>query len=235
MTHKKSLYFVPILARAIQSKDQEAAMVTAFDEIIRMGNQRAYKEGLAQFQALIKAAIEPVGKESDEKIQIIKDVIYKIIFNLVTDTFEGNKEHEQNFINALKSNPRWNAEFERIQNEAKACLSPDSLIEVEFIKDDQVFYSFPLSTNAISIGHIAPGKYTVQMSNGRMLWEGDLMREDVIWAYAYPEKDLPMAAETKPLDQKPTRTIPLLGGELTMKVFAGLEGGRITLKIEKGA
>ena len=233
MADDKNLYFISILARAIESRDQKGAMVKAFDEIIRLGDQAAYKEGFRQFQAFVKAAIKSSGKTPDGKIQFIEDATYKIIFDLVTDTFEGNEEQKQNFINALKSSSRWNTEFERIKNEAKACLPPDSSIEVEIIKNGQAFYSSPFSTNALSIGHIFPGKYTIRLSNGRVLWEGDLTRDDVIWAYAYPEQDLAMAAETEAFEQAPTRIIPLLEGELTMHVFAGLESGRITLKIEK--
>ena len=72
----------------------------------------------------------------------------------------------------------------------------------------------------------------VRFSNGRVLWEGDLTKEDLIWAFAYPAMDLPMAAETEAGQQDPTRAISLLEGEFILYVFAGLEAGEI--KIDAG-
>jgi hypothetical protein len=63
-----------------------------------------------------------------------------------------------------------------------------------------------------------------------MLWEGDLSRQELLWAFAYPEKDLPMAAETELSQREPTKTLSLLNGELIIEVFAGLETGEIRLK-----
>jgi hypothetical protein len=233
MTRSKSLFFIPILARAVRSKDQQGAMAEAFDEITRLGKHAEYKEGFRQFQAFINAAIEPFAKQLDERAQFAQEVVYRIIFDLVTDTFEGSEEQKQNFIDALNDNPRWKAELERINSEAKYFWPPDSAVGVEVVKGGQVLYSYSLPTDILSIGPISPGNYTVRLSNGRVLWQGDLRREDLIWAYAYPQQDLPMAAETEDLPPSPTRTIGLLAGELTMEVFAGLESGRIALRIEK--
>jgi hypothetical protein len=78
-----------------------------------------------------------------------------------------------------------------------------------------------------------PGKHKVRLSNGRVLWEGDLEKEDLIWAFAFPERDLPMAAQTESHVQEPTKTLSLLEGELIMYVYAGLESGKMRLVREK--
>ena len=102
-------------------------------------------------------------------------------------------------------------------------------MEIEVLKGDRIIGSSAISTEPTYISPISPGRYTVRFSNGRVLWEGDILREDVIWAFAYPDKDLPMAAETEPSQREPTRTLSLLNGELIMQVFAGLESGEIRL------
>jgi len=84
-----------------------------------------------------------------------------------------------------------------------------------------------VSPDPAIIGNVLPGRYTVRFSNGRVLWEGELSKEDLLWAYAFPGKDLAMAAETEVSQGKPTRTISLLSGEIMLSVFAGLESGQI--------
>ena len=231
----KRLYFIPLLARAIESGDQDHAMTMAFDEIQRLGSQPGYEEGFWQFQEFVKSAIFPSGEEPDRKIQPIRDAIYRIISDLAAGTFEGDEKQKETIINVVKNNPRWNEEFERIKIEAQSFLAPDTPIEIEVLKEDQVIGSSTLSTEPSSIIPIFPGRYTVRFSNGRILWEGNLAREDVLWAYAYPETDLPLAAETEDTQQEPVKTISLLNGELVIEVFAGLESGRMTIKSEKRA
>jgi len=225
MTDSKKLYFIPIIARAIASEDPKKAMDEAFNEIQELGRLQEYKEGFHQFQEFVKTAIIPSDEGADPRNQLVRNAIHRLIYDLVTDTFDGDEDQKSILITAIKGNPEWNIEYERIKEEAKDFLAPDVSIEVEILKGDQMIGSILKGSD--SIGPISPGKYTFRFSNGRILWEGDITREDVIWMYAFPGRDLLMAAETDPLDQEPTRVIPLLDGELIVYVYAGLESGRI--------
>jgi hypothetical protein len=229
----KRLYFIPLLARAVESGDQTQAMKDAFEEIERVGNQPGYEEGFQQFQEFIKSAILPSVEESNEKIRSIRNAIYRLIYDLVTDTFEGDENLKDAFISAIKRNPRWNAEYERIESEMQDYLPPDSPIQIEILRENQVIDSLHPTAETITVSPIFPGRYTVRLSNGRILWEGDLTREDLIWTFAYPDQDISMAAETEDFREKPVKTISLLDGEIILRTFAGLESGRIILKVEK--
>ena len=231
----KRLYFIPLLARAIESGDQDHAMTMAFDEIQRLGSLPGYEEGFWQFQEFVKSAIIPPVQEPDRKIQSIRYAIYRIISDLAAGTFGGDEKQKETIINAVKNNPRWNEEFERIKIEAQSFLAPETPIEIEVLKEDEVIASTIPFKDPSSISPIYPGHYTIRFSNGRSLWEGELAHEDVLWAYAYPEKDLPLAAETEDTQREPVKTISLLNGELVIEVFAGLESGRMTIKSEKRA
>lgn len=76
--------------------------------------------------------------------------------------------------------------------------------------------------------HIEPGNYSVQLNNGRVLWEGEITKEDILYAKSKTES-YKMAALTDNLEVEPTKTIELIHNELEMKIYAGLESGRITL------
>ncbi len=229
MTDSKRLYFIPIIARALSSDDPKQAMEEAFSEIRKLGNQPEYEEGFRQFLEFVKSANTPSAQDSEERIQQIKNAIHALIYDLATDTFDGDEERKDDLIKAFRNIPEWKAEYERIKEEAQAFQAPETPMEVEVLKGGRIIGSSAISPESTSISSISPGSYKIRFSNGRVLWEGDILREDVIWAFAYPDKDLPMAAETEPSQRKPTRTLHLLNGELIMQVFAGLESGEIRL------
>jgi len=149
---------------------------------------------------------------------------------LVTDTFDGDEDQQRIWLNALKNNFEWNAQYERLKDEAKEFFAPEAPIEIEIIKGDKEIGSISIIKDPDYVSPIFPGKYTIRFSNGRVIWEGDITREDVIWAHAFPGMDLPMAAKTETLQQEPTRILPLLSGELIIYVFAGLESGRFEIR-----
>jgi hypothetical protein len=154
------------------------------------------------------------------------------MYDLATDTFQGDAEQRKRLNSALTSHPKWNMEYERVREEVEASLAPEAPIEVEVWKEGRPLGSFPITASPVVIREVTEGRYSVRLSTGRLLWEGELTREDVLWTRAFPGKELPMAAETEPVDRKPTRTIPLLDGELVMHVFPGLE--RAVIRMEMG-
>jgi len=152
------------------------------------------------------------------------------MYDLATGTFEGDEEQAASFISAITTHPGWNAEYERITEEVREFRGPETPIEVEVIKEKETIVSMPLSSLPACVSSINPASYTIRLSNGRVLWEGELAREEVIWTFAFPAKDLAMAAKTEPQQREPTKAVSLLGGELVMYVFAGLEAGEIRIE-----
>ena len=234
MIPDKKLFFVPIIARALQSNDPRRALEAAFEEIRELGKEAEYQEGYQQFREFIKTALTPSGETSDQRVRLLKDAIYRLLHDLATDTFEGDEEQKEALLKILRSYPEWAAEYVRIVGKLQVLLPPNIRIKVEVLRENRIMGSFPVSPDPAIIGAVTPGNYTVQFSNGRILWEGELAKEDLIWAYAFPGKDLAMAAETEVPRGKPTRTISLLGGEIMFSVFAGLETGQIRIESAKG-
>jgi hypothetical protein len=233
MIAEKKLYFIPVIARALQSDDPRRALEEAFEEIRELGKRAEYQEGYQQFREFIKTALTPSDEASDERVRLLNDAIFRLLHDLATDIFEGDEEQEEALLGILRSYPEWDAEYTRIVEELHALFPANIQLRVEVLKGDRIIGSFPLSPDPAVIGSVTPGSYTVQFSNGRVLWKGELSKEALIWAYAFPGKDLAMAAETEVSRGKHTRTISLLGGEIMLSVFAGLESGQIRMESGK--
>jgi len=234
MIADKKLFFIPPIARALQSDDPRRALEEAFEEIRELGKDDEYQEGYQQFKEFIKTALTPSDEAPEQRMRLLKDAIHRLLHDLATDTFEGDEDQKEALIATLRSYPEWEAEYIRIVEELKALFPSNIQLKVELLRGNQVIASIPISSDPAVIDAITPGNYTFQLSNSRILWEGPLGKEDLIWAYAFPEKDLAMAAETETSEREPTRKISLLNGEITISVFPGLEAGQIRIESAKG-
>ena len=90
--------------------------------------------------------------------------------------------------------------------------------------------SMPLSGEPTSLDGILPGNYSFELDTGRLLWEGPLSSQEILWFEAFSDEDLKLAAETEAAARKPTRQIELLDGEVTVKVFPGISAGRLEVR-----
>jgi len=108
----------------------------------------------------------------------------------------------------------------------------ETLLELVVTKDGETIASFPISLSECSqrVHDAMPGFYTFQLSTGRVLWMGELLRKDLFWLEAFPDSELELAADTKDLKPEPTQEIEILDGEFVIYVFPGFEGGIIEVK-----
>ena len=229
MPDSKRLFFIPIIAEALENDAPEGAMKNAFDEIMNRGKLPGYKDGYEQFLAFINYAIKPSADDSKDDVRHLTDAIYRLMYDLASGDFEGTDQQKEKMISILEKHPRWGSELERIMELIDDLEDPDPRMWIEVLKEDQVIWMLPVSKMPSTLRQVQPGIYSIRLNTGRIVWQGRLNREDLIWAYAYPEKDLAIAAETELGIQKPTKSAPLLNGELEMKVFAGLESGEISI------
>ena len=80
------------------------------------------------------------------------------------------------------------------------------------------------------IKDIRPGDYNFSLGSGRLLWEVTLEDKDLHLTSASPGTNLPLAADTGEKRQ-PTasREMSVLGGEIVIRIFPGLESGWIEI------
>jgi hypothetical protein len=80
---------------------------------------------------------------------------------------------------------------------------------------------------------IRPGTYNFKLDTGRLLWSGPLTEKDLIWVYAFPSKDLALAADTGEAESLWTQELRLLEDLVIIRVFPGIESGRIEIHIRR--
>jgi hypothetical protein len=106
------------------------------------------------------------------------------------------------------------------------------VLRINVDRDGKLISSLPLglSNGTLNILNVAPGKYTIKLSTGYILWTGDLTEKDLFVLKAFPDSDMMLAAATDTLKTKPSKQIMLLDGEIIIQVFPGFEGGSIEIQ-----
>jgi len=202
------LYFIPIIAKALRQKDTKKALQNAFMEITNLGKQSAYKEGFSQFQ------------------RFMKEIYQNSSLKKISGDLEDNIEP---LIDLIMSQPDWEKQYDDLISEFQLEYN----LEIQLEKNNELLWKTTITPNGFSatIKNIVPGDYIVKLNTGRILWEDTLSEKDLLWAKAYPEKPIDLAADTGIEIRKPTKEFSLLNSEIVIRVFPGIESGYI--KIEK--
>ena len=183
---RDDLYFIPMIAAALQEPDPKAALMATFERARAMGSEPRYQRGYRQFMDFMASAFSAGWADAtqDAGIQRPEDLDHTLSAEIVVE-----------------------------RNGAHFALC-----------------RFDQAVGVHAVGAAKPGSYRVLFHTGRLLWEGELANEDLLWANAHPSQDLPMAADMGDSPRSPTRSMDLLDGVVVLRVYAGLEAG--TLEIE---
>lgn len=235
MDKENNLYFIPIIAKAFESSEPTAAFRDALEEIIRLGKSPEYKEGYKQFEHFLTAGLEGLSEDPEMFSKLQESILNNLFIALATDTFEGSNEIKNALLKRIQANPEISQKYEKILSEISTYSEEKPLYKFELFKEGEFVEAKQLSeeTNELYFRNIEPGLYSIKLSNGRVLWEGNVEAKDVIWEEAFPGRDYSMAADTEEAESKPTRTEEILNGEITLAFYAGLESGRIKLSLKE--
>lgn len=229
MTDNKGLYFISIIERALDNNDPASALMEAFKRITELGRNREYQEGFLQFQAFLKSCIEAYLAGAPGRDQSIRQALYRLLHDLTTDSFEGSRVELTALIQIFQRNDRWRTEYERLKTEQTDFPASSPPIQIEVLKDGRLIVSFDSTEIPIEIRDIEPEYYTIRLSTGRILWEGQLWEQHLLWLQTHGDEDLRLAAGTEDQVVRPTISEPLIGGELRLEVLPGLKSGKIRI------
>jgi len=235
MEHNKALYFIELLRLAFNNPDRKQALKSVVVEIKLKGSLLEYEEGYNNFKIFMKLIDELITSDSRIKAEIEIEILKTKLIDMAIDSFEGSDEEKQKFLKIIQNTTELRSEYEIIHDQFDEFLPSVIPIQIVVEKDGQSFGMFHIDskTKVLKIKSIKPGKYSVKLSTGRVLWEGKLNEKDLFWARAYPEAKLPAAAETQSEiaqnKQKPTISADLLNKELTLNVFPWFESGTMVL------
>ena len=219
MSEEKNMYFIPILIKAFESEEPIEAMEKALLEINELGKLSEYSEGFEQFNKFLEVGIQSQENESFELID-------KVLIGLVSKSIKIEPKERDEIIEQIKLNPNLMDRYTQISEEYNFSIP----LSLDIYKDDDLISSQIISQkeDELNITKIEPGNYSIRLSNGRMLWEGEIKTEDVTKL----EREYSLAAETEESDIKPTRNIELIKDEIQLFVYAGIEFGKFKIVIK---
>ena len=134
---------------------------------------------------------------------------------------------------------RWwdeaNAEIARLQ-----ALQPDLVasqqqapeLRIVLFRDDEPVDTRPISSTATAFPGLGPGRYRLELDNGRLLWQRHLRKEQLLWSAAFPGKPLRLAAATPEQGEHDTDTVRdlILDEQWRVRIQPGLESGRMLIE-----
>ncbi len=218
------LYFISIIARALQSPDVDRALRDAVHEIKKKGKEERYAEGFRNFELFMDTVCS-------RHEAVTNDYIRELIAELATGTFEGTEQEKKVLTNIICSHPQWKAEYEAFcRMEAHEDLTqvfPEIAVLSE--KGPARYVSFPKGPGCQRLDNILPGNYKLELVNtGWIIWEGELTASDLI------QTALSAAAATKDFKKRPKRKIDLLNnGELMLRTYAEKLKGSIEIELTR--
>ncbi len=219
----ENLYFIAILARALQEPDVESALKKAFGKIKQMGTQKRYTRGFRNFQLFMEAAY------SRHELTVT-DHIQELIARLATGTFEGLEQEITPLLEIIRSHREWQAQYEEIcRGEASQDLRRGFVVIGLFndkgLVGERTFEKVP---GCESFDDVLPGNYIIKLANtGWVIWKGELTIGELVYT-----KALPLAAETEGIQIEHTSEKDLLNnGEVLLRTYAGTESGSIEIEL----
>ena len=81
----EDLYFIPIIGRAFQDAETEAALKNAFDEIKHLGKQKQYREGFSNFKRFMGQVCKYYRLQESYSM-------HHLIAEVATETFAGSEK-----------------------------------------------------------------------------------------------------------------------------------------------
>lgn len=226
------MFFLKIIADALQKSDRKKALKEGFDEIEQLGSRPEYQQGFKQFQVFmmeIRRHIDDPMTTDTELNALLEEIQLQLISGVLQETWE----EEQACLELINAHPGWKKRFERLFLDETKAEVPEGPVTIIIDKDGKPYRTIAISKPFFiqSLKNIGPGQYRFRLETGRLIGEEDLTKNDLLWGYAYPGENLRLAADTGYPKPRPKRTIKLLNGEVNINVFPGIDSGRLELEI----
>lgn len=226
----RTLYFIPLIERALGQSNPRKALVEAFREIQSLGKDPAYADGYARFLSFMEEIAESWKLQDLLASEAGAAILEDFSRQLAAETAPNGPFSEKDQFGLSP------ALLEHIVHRLHTLSLVDTepvRMEVDVIRDTEIHATIDLDpTEPVQrISGILPGQYTFRLGSGRVLWKVDLEETDLILKHADPGQNLKLAADTgEERRRSPTRKMAAVDGELVFRVFAGIESGWIEIE-----
>ena len=229
----EDLYFIPLIAQALQDEDPASALVKVFDKVVTLGRQPSHERGYRQFRRFMDAVVRHAETNQPSEYDLSPEVVEVLAGELAGDEADGDAEQLQDAIASILSHPQWRQAYEQASAEIHGIADRSEPICVCIEKDGAPIAQILLDRAGpfTEVTNIIAGQYEIKLDTGRMLWSGPITEQDLVWSKAYPGRPLKAAADTAASQDKPTRRISLLDGALTLCVYPGPESGLLQIQL----
>jgi len=221
MTH--DLFFIPLIARALQEPDVRRALAEAFGQIEQLANRSGYEHGYSQFQSFMSAVHRRRELLQQQSIR------RQMLECLMAD----NSESERRILEAwLKHDSELKREYETLSRQ----LNPEERVpQLRLFREGTPIGQLTWQTTggSLTIDDIIPGSYSLQLDTGLVIWEGMLTSRELIWKEAFGHRRLELAAEAGEIQRTPTRQVDIPDACLLLRIFAGIESGSMEIELTR--
>jgi len=230
MTQENDMYYLKILLNAFKEEDSEIALRKAFRKIIAKGTEPGYSEAYKRFLDWINTGIDELQIDDPELWESIrKQALTSIMISIATGTFEGVDKAKNELIKAIEANKQLRDVYRGITSSIELTELPPHEFVLEKGSVEFARIVVPEGEKEARVYRVVPGTYTLRHASGRVLWEGRISANHVIWSEAFPNEDYSMAADTDEVTPRTSMSVSLLDGEIIISLTPGLESG--TMKV----
>lgn len=204
-----NLYFIPLLMEAFERGDVVEGLRRALSTIVARGKDEQLRREYEQFEVFMDAVIASHRNRAD-----------------------AEKGIASGGVDETSALPELAAVWDSVKHDLE--MKPDAEPRIEFLlrQSDGAVQRLQLSHDRSKgeMTGLVPGAYEILLASGRVLWEGELTKEDLLSAYVCPEEPLSLAADTGGVSEQHTHRTVLLDSEVIVTIFAGLMTGRLEIE-----
>jgi len=218
-----NLYFVPILAQALEEPDRGASLRKAFETIERLGQEPGYQEGYRNFCQFMAEILMHRRLLDEHDLRMVA-------LERVTDSPSEVKRSEP-LLAQLLGRGRWlKDEYEALAQTCKA--RPEGFALQLLVGGRSIAeLTFETARGRRTVNAVRPGHYVLRLDTGLVLWEETLSAADLLWTEAFGGKELALAAEAGQVRRRPSRELKIPNTGLILRTFPGIECGSLEIEL----
>jgi len=220
------LFFIPILAEAVESANPTTALKQAFETIRLMVRTPETSNGLKQWREFMKSATAKLDEH--ERMAIADAALWMAIARSCSEDDDSVGTHGG--PRQVEPPARGGEDLSMMRTLRAVGRRPGSTFLVVQRESRPVASRCLDPVDRTSFGGVRPGIYSFKLDTGRVLWSGAITETELIWDSAFPNRPLPMAADSTLFSTTPTKTIPLTVAPIAIAVYPGMEAGTLQLE-----
>jgi len=230
----KPLFFISLITAALTSPSPRKALGETAQQIALYCEEAPFAPGCAQFRQFMEEVTSQWDLRRQMPPEMVSSIAEDLALELSFGLFDGSEWEIKAARKLIESQESLHGTHLKLPIETHSSLKEQQQLKFIIKKEGIAIGSWQLgpSVQSIILPRIMPGTYTFGLNTGWRLLSVEFTDKDLIWSRAYPDQDLQMAADTGETGLTPSRIMRLWDGKMVIRVFPGIESGRIEIKIK---